>query len=478
MTGRRLPFRLLALALTFAVAALPTPAFASGFQLFEQNASGLGHSYAGQAAGVKDASAVFFNPAALSQVPGFNIVLSVEPIGPSMTFIDRGSTNPTVPSTPPLVLPVAAGTAGGDAGAWTPVPNLYASWQAASRLWVGVGVNVPFGLTTEWDDDFVGRFHGVKSSIHTYNVNPTVAFKVNDMFTIGAGVSYQYLKAELSQMAPYGASVGAAALVPPQAQALAAAAIITQLGGPAGLGREGLTSIEGTSSAWGWNAGALVTLGENTRLAATYRSKIKHDVEGDVTFANAPAFQPVPQLPGLFEGLNARFANGPVKTTVEMPETISVAGSWEGDKVEVLADWTWTGWSSVQDLTVVRADGTGLSSVALKFDDTWRAALGFSYKFNDKVKVRLGAAYDKSPVQDEFRTPRLPDADRVWASTGVEYRLSQKVRFDLGYARIFIAESTSNLPNQSSPTATPQGALVGDYSASTNILGAQLTLSF
>ena len=92
MTGRRLPYRLLALVLTFGVAALPTPLFASGFQLVEQNASGLGNAYAGQAAGVKNASAIYFNPAALTRIKGWNVVASVEPIGVGTTFADSAST--------------------------------------------------------------------------------------------------------------------------------------------------------------------------------------------------------------------------------------------------------------------------------------------------------------------------------------------------------------------------------------------------
>ena len=94
MTGRRLPFRLLALILTFGVAALPAPLFASGFQLVEQNASGLGNAFAGQAAGVKNASAIYFNPAALTRVKGWNLVASVEPIGVGTTFTNCGVDRP------------------------------------------------------------------------------------------------------------------------------------------------------------------------------------------------------------------------------------------------------------------------------------------------------------------------------------------------------------------------------------------------
>jgi long-chain fatty acid transport protein len=120
MIRRRTSFRLLALVLTFGVAALPTPVLASGFQLIEQNASGLGNAYAGQAAGVKNASAIYFNPAALTRVKGWNLVASVEPIGVSAEFTNVASTVPSAGGAP---FPVPLGSEGGNAGKWIPVPN-------------------------------------------------------------------------------------------------------------------------------------------------------------------------------------------------------------------------------------------------------------------------------------------------------------------------------------------------------------------
>jgi long-chain fatty acid transport protein len=465
-------------AAVLALALAPASALASGFQLVEQNGSGLGNAFAGQAAGVSDASAIFFNPAALTRIPKRQLVLSIEPIGLGTTFTNSGSGSPTLPSSPPLTLPVPLGSDGGDAGGWIPVPNGYFSLQVGSQVWLGVAVNVPFGLETSWEGDWVGRFHAVKSKIETININPTVAVKLTDALSIGGGVSYQRLSATLSQNAPYGASVGAASMVPPAFQQIAFGAILQQLGGPAGLAREGLSTVEGDSWAWGWNAGVMLQVGEQGRLGASYRSAITHDIDGTVTFQDAPTFQPVPPLADLFNGLNARFANGPVTAKVKLPDTLSVAAAFEGEKVEVLADWTWTGWSSIQSLDVLRTDGADLSSVPLLFEDTWRAGLGVNVKLNDRFKLRLGTAYDKTPVQDQYRTPRLPDGDRVWAAGGFECKLGEQSAIDVGYAHLFIGDISSDLPNQSSPSATPQGALVGTYTADVNIFSAQLRVGF
>jgi long-chain fatty acid transport protein len=167
-----------------------------------------------------------------------------------------------------------------------------------------------------------------------------------------------------------------------------------------------------------------------------------------------------------------------VKTTIQLPDTFSAAVAWEGEKAEVLADWTWTGWSSIPSLDVVRENDTPLSSVPLSFEDTWRAGLGFNYRFNESWMLRLGTAYDKAPVTDEFRTPRLPDTDRIWAAAGFQWTISKKAVVDVGYAHLFIDDASSNLPNQATPTSTPVGSLVGTYDAKVDILGAQITLQF
>jgi long-chain fatty acid transport protein len=470
--------RLLALALSTFVAS-PAPVLASGFQLVEQNASGLGNAFAGQAAGVKDASAVYFNPANLTLLRGKQIVIVLDPIDVKTTFSNTGSTRPFLPTNPAILIPVALGEEGGDAGGLVPVPNGYVSWQATSRAWLGLGVNVPFGLKTDWDPSWVGRFKAIKSEVQTININPTLAVKVSDHFSVGAGASYQRLKATLSQAVPYGGiTLGAAAQVAAQTRNPAVVpAMIGQLGAE-GLAREGVSLIEGDGWSWGWNVGAALEVADTGRIGASYRSRVKHDIAGDAAFANRPTFATAGPLGALGAALNGRLADGAVNARIELPETVSVAASYEGKKAEVLADYTWTGWSSIQALTILRTDGSVLSSVPLDFVDTWRVGLGVNYRMSDDWMLRLGTAYDKSPVQDLHRTPRLPDQDRTWAAVGFQYRLGEKGAVDFGYARLFVKDATSNLPNQDAPTASPSGNLAGGYKASVNVVAVQFRRSF
>lgn len=486
--------KLMAIVVISVFAAAPVPALASGFQLVEQNASGLGNAYAGQAAGVKNAGAIYFNPAALTQVKGWSVVASTELIGVGTTFTDSAS---TVPSAGAFQFPVPLGNDGGDAGKWVPVPNAYLSGQVTDRIWLGAAFNVPFGLETNWDPAWVGRFHGTQSKVQTYNVNPTIAVKLSDSVSVGGGVSYQHLKADLGQGVAIGslAYVGTAQAVAAYPAAIQQAAIAGVLGqlGSSGRALEGSALVSGDSNAWGWNAGALLKLGEEAHVAVSYRSKIKHDLTGTVTFTGAPTFALPGSLAPIGTGLNARFASGAVKTTIDLPDTLSVAAAWEKDKLELLADWTRTGWSSIPTLDILRADSSAsnpcgssdpaiaagcLSTVPLTFQDTWRAGLGANLKVNDKWTLRLGTAYDKAPVQDQFRTPRLPDNNRVWTAAGFEWKLSKQATVDVGYAHIFVKSAPSNLPNQDTPTSTPVGKLVGDYSAKVDILGAQIALHF
>ena len=469
--------KLMLVAAAFVLALSPATVLASGFQLMEQNGSGLGNAFSGQAAGVKDASAIYFNPAALTGLEGGNLVISVDPIIPSYEFSDGGSTAPSLPplpGVPPLGIPL--GGLGGDAGSLTPVPNGYFSYQVGETWWVGLGVNVPFGLTTEWESDWMGRFHGTKSSIHAINVNPTVAVKVGSL-SLGAGVNWQQFDAELSQNTAYGgAAFGSAFLA---GGAAAAGGILLQLGGPAGLALEGVTTLDGDSTAWGWNAGALIELGAGTKLAVSYRSEVKHTLEGTVTFQGAPTFIEQGPIGPIGAALNAAFADRPITADVTLPDTLSVALAWEGETVELLADWTRTGWSSIPSLDVQDDAGEDVTSLNLRFEDSWRAGLGLNFRMTDAWKLRLGAAYEESPVQDEFRTPRLPDNKRIWAAGGLEWRLNEKNRLDLGYSRVFIEDASSNLvADPTNATELLKGNLVGTYTGTVNIVSLQYTLSF
>lgn len=417
--------RYLAPAVGVALASLATGALGSGFQLQEQNASGLGLAYSGMAAAVQDASTVFWNPAGQALLPGVQGAFSINYIAPSMKYTDGPSPPPAVSNVNPL-----AGN-DGNAGEDALVPALYASWMINPQWSVGLGINAPFGLTTDWGSPWQGQFHALKSEIETLNINPTVAFKLNNAIQLGAGIGYQRLKATLTQAAN------------------AAGSAIAQ--------------VEGEDWAWGWNVGALFALGPDTRIGLTYRSTMKYDISADLTF-NTPALAA---------------AQGTVSANIKLPDTFSAAVSHQlNPKIRLLADWTWTGWDTIQNLTLVRTSGplagTNLSNTALNFKTSWRVGGGIEYEVSQPVLLRAGIAYDTSPVQDQFRTPRLPDNDRTWLSIGARIKPSPNWWFDLGYTYIWVHDA----PSQLTPNTLPNGNLVGTYKANINIVGAQASFKF
>ena len=176
MIARAVPAALLAMASGVASAA--------GFQLMEQNASGLGNAYAGSAAVAENAGTIFFNPAGMTQLQAREASFGVAAVRPSFEFSDKGSQSG-----------VLSGN-GDDAGGWAALPNAYLSWALNKDLYVGVGLSAPFGLVTDYDESWVGGAQSLNFEIKTYNINPSIAYRVNDKLSLGAGLNWQRAEAE------------------------------------------------------------------------------------------------------------------------------------------------------------------------------------------------------------------------------------------------------------------------------------------
>ena len=230
-------------------------AHGAGFALQENNASGLGNAYAGGAAIAEDAATVWSNPAGMSRLTQREAVQAIHFIIPSNKFRDDGSV-------PALNQPL--GNDGGDAGGLNVIPNLYAVLPYSKQLAFGLGINVPFGLTTEYDDGWIGRYHGIKSQVKTINVQPTVSWKVNDQFSVGLGIDYQWISARLTSDANYSAAIAQGAQQAAAAGQIPAAAIPGILAATGGL--DSRVTVKGDDTAWGWNIGALYEFNPNTRV--------------------------------------------------------------------------------------------------------------------------------------------------------------------------------------------------------------------
>jgi len=399
-------------------------AHASGFQLFEQSASGLGVAFAGMPAASLDASTVFWNPAAMSFMPGSEIALSADYIKPSFTFSSAA---------PPSGSTYAVFGNGGDAGVSSWIPAIYARFSLPQGFAAGIAVNAPFGLSTHWQGEWAGMFRAIESRIATLNINPTLSYSPSEFVSFGVGVSYQRLQATLSN-----------ALTP----------LI-----PTAQGR-----LDGSDWAWGWNAGVLFDFRQGTRLGVTYRAAIDYTVNGMLVFNN-PAFAAL---------------DSSARAELRLPQVASVGLSHQfTPSLRALLDYTWTGWNSVRTLAVQATSGpeagNDVELDTLNFNNSWRVGAGIEYQTPmPGLLLRGGIAYDRSPVQDAYRTPNLPDNNRHWLAAGVRYAHGDSWSVDAGYAYLWIQDAPSELG-----TLGPvPGTLIGTYHSHASILGAQAALRF
>lgn len=424
-----------------ALLAMAGNAAASGFALLEQNASGMGNAYAGGAAVADDASTIFFNPAGLSRLSGKQVLVAAHALRPSMKFTDTGSA--------PAALQAQGGN-GGDAGSWAFVPNGYFAMELTPRLKAGIGLNSPFGLQTQYDANWMGRFQSIKSKVQTISLMPTISWQASDAVSLGFGLNYQRIDGELTSAVNYSAAAFAAG----------GGGLLGAIGGP---GVEGQSIMKGSDNSLGYNLGVLFNLSPQTRAGLAYRSGVKHSLSGTVTFTNRPAL------------LAAAIPDGPVTLDIKLPESFSASVFHQlDDKWDVMADATMTGWRSFQQLKVVRTNGVALTTVQENWRDTWRIAVGANHHYNEQWTARLGVAYDQTPVSDAFRTARLPDKDRFEIAVGGQYKPDRDSAIDFGYAHLFV----NNASIADRQAAAGNGNLVGSYKNSVDILSVQYMHGF
>jgi len=453
------------------------PVFGAGFALQENSGSGIGNAYAGGAAVADDASTVWSNAAGMARLGSAQVAGAINLIMPSMKLNNSAS---QAAAQQPL------GDDGGDAGDLAAVPNIYVTYPIDPSWTLGLGINAPFGLVSQYDYDnaWIGRFQGIKSQIKTINVNPAVSWKASESVALGAGANYQKIDGTFTSEANYSAALLQAAAqngIAPGSPTFNAIAAATP----------GLVSgaqVTGSDHAWGWNLGILVDIDKSNRIGAQYRSAIKYTLSGNSEFTNPalPALPPAlaPVVGALAAGVNAHaLYNSGVTSQIKMPEIVNV--SYFGTlnpQWDVMADLQYTGWGSIQQLTFTRTDGTPLQSTTLNFKNAWRFAIGANYRYGEEWLLRGGLAYDQSPVQDAYRTVRLPDADRTWLALGAQYKFTPKLWFDFGGAYIWVRSGSIDSIGPSNlgapPSAASSGVVNGTYHNSVFVLSGQLTYTF
>ncbi len=433
-----------------------TATFASGFAIIEQSVSGLGNAFAGGAAVAEDATTVFFNPAGMTRLDGQQITAGTHVIVPSAKFTTSAA--PTNVAGAPIRdaagTAIASGASASNAGEIGVVPNFYYTNKLSDKLSLGLGINAPFGLTTKYDKTWAGRYHAVESAVLTININPNVAYQVNEQLSLAAGVSVQYIDVTLSSMVDGSLFDGTYSSSPDKD-----------------------IFVENTADDWGFgfNLGMLYQFNEKTRAGLSYRSQIKHKVEGNVT-SDVPSAVDFLDAAGLF-------ADQSINGSITLPASASISLYHQmNDRLALMGDVSWTGWSSFDEL-IINFEGPGIatkpnSPTTENWEDTWRYSIGASFKATEVLTLRTGLAYDETPILDEFRTPRIPGENRTWLSLGAGYRLTKNLNLDVAYAHLFVPNSSFSKTATLGSEDEGRGTVQGEYENSVDIASVQLSYLF
>lgn len=415
---------------SIALCALAGGANAAGFYIQEQSVRGLGSAFSGSATNLEDASTIYFNPAGMTKLDGFQTQAGVNVIIPDSKVSDRGS-----------VKPFAASSVGGKSDnpyEPTPVPNGFASYQFNDNIWAGIGVTAPFGLASEYDKGWFGRFDSTKTELKVIDVQPTVAYKVNDMLSVGAGVNIQKASADLQS----------AALV--------------------GLGVEGTSTLKGYDYGFGYTVGLQFKPLDTTTFGLNYKSSVHHELDGRITVTTptGAVFQP-----GVLS------TDGKAKLTT--PDIASFGVSHKvNDKLTLQGQATWFGWNNFDNITAVRDSGAVASRVDQNYQTTWAFAVGAEYAATDKWTLRTGVQFDETPTTDEFRTSRTPDGDRTWLSLGTTYKLNEAMDIDLAGTYIHVASEDISLTRGGGGALGPAGQMRAKTEGDVGIIALGIKYKF
>lgn len=357
-------------------------AHAAGFMLTEQSAGALGRAYAGVGVDGTDISGVYYNPATMTLHPGTAIQAGFVAVGLDLAF--EGEKN---------------GQAVTENGQYNTqaIPHGYISHQLTDNMWIGLAMTVPFGMGTEYKDGWAWNNRGISAEVLTFDFNPNVAWRVSDKLSLGAGISIQYAAADLKMhksvsLGQYSAEVN--------------------------------SEVDADSIAWGFNAGLMWSPLENLRFGLSYRSRINHNADGDLTLSDSPAVGTM--LPESFDAT----------ATISTPAWLMATAAWDvNDLLSLYATFRWTDWSSFDELTIKTNNPMIGDSIKNKWQDTYLVSVGADLRFTNWWTFRAGIGYETSAVDDpKYRTAIIPDADRLWLALGSSFKATENMQIDVSAA--------------------------------------------
>jgi len=425
---------------------------AQGFFINQQSVRGLGRADAGNVAAANDPGTVFFNPAGMTELwradessIRWKAAVSVHTIIPRATLNNDGSTAAT-PGTLGTPLPIAATNASNPTDP-TPVPNGYLAYRGKSDRWyLGVGLNLPFGLSEEYSADWWGRYDSVKAKLTTKNFASTLAFRLNEKISIGGGIDFQSADSELSSAIPN-------PLIP---------------GGPSAA-TDARISITGDDLAVGFNAGILLKPQDKLRIGFHYRSGMNYELEGKATTSG---------FTGPLASLNSETD---ARAELQLPKIVAAGFAYEAtDALTIYGDYSWFGWNVFDVTRIEFSNGSPDAVRNPNFKNGHGAAAGVDYDWSEKFSVRGGFKLDRSPTVDGSRDTTFADDNRYWLAGGMTYLFSKHVALDIAVTHVLVDETTVDVTRsffEASPVAS-SAQVKGTVDSVVNTIAGGVRFSF
>lgn len=398
--------------ITLAALSFASQSMASGFGIFTQSATGLGQANS-VAAHHDEPSALFFNPALMAKIPGTQVEMGTTLLFPQRKF-ESIATGSSTDAERQIFFP----------------STFYATHTLSEKFSAGLAVYSPFGLGTNWPSTWEGRYLATESELTTFNINPALAWKLHPRFTLAAGLDLILLDTSLQRKVnttPFADSN---------------------------------QKFEGDGQGWGYNLGLLLDLNDAWSLGVGYRSQVKVDVKGNLSF----------HLPAPF--LGAILPDTAAETRLTLPDQLTAGLAWRAtDRLTMEAGVRWEGWrvyDQVQLVSVLPVAGSNTITEHKDWNNTWAYTLGFDYKLTPKIRLLAGYLYGNDAVPDSTFEPSVPDSPAHLFTVGAKW---QGKHWGIGGSYAYQLQENRDKNNLlADPLGMPGTSANGEYRTSIHLL--------
>lgn len=430
-----------------------SPAIAEGYKLFEQSVSSMGNAYAGRGAQINDASLVYSNPAALTHLEGQHFSGGFNIVDAKTHYQDAFASNSLGTS--------VVGRSSGQNSLFEMIPFGFFSDELTDRLNYGVGFYVPFGLSSDYDNNWAGRYFADETAIQVLALQGSLAYQLHRDWSLGLGLSLNHAEGTLSKYKDHQGLCESGR----QLNAIFQQDVFNS------AYCESHYEVSGDDVAAGFSLGLHGQPFAHVKLALVYHSELRFTLQGDSTLTNAPitgaqvAHSPhylivAPQLPAL-DKTTGKLAATPLLREASQLALTTPANLMLSLDHQFAPNWSWqaslnwTGWSVFQTIEIISQDAQPSLSLSASqpqnlakpgyigyipeyWRDSWSAALGLTWQFQSDLRLKTGFASDENPIAQSHKTARVPTADRLWWTLGATWQFDNRWSFDMAYGYMWM----------------------------------------